>query len=116
MSNPLNKELIGIVTLSYITEPESWQFDLTSQYNGKSRIPNSIDEKYSPTFIIFHAQVKKIFNNWEIYFGAENITNYTQENPILAYDDPFGPDFDATVVWAPTVGRMIYVGARYSIK
>lgn len=116
MSDPLNKELIGIITLSYVTAPESWQFDITSQFNGKSRIPNSPDNEYSPSFAILHAQVKKIFNDWEIYLGGENITNYTQKNPIIAYDDPFGPDFDATVIWAPTVGRMIYVGARYSIK
>ena len=116
MSDPLNKELVGIITLSYITEPRSWQFDFTTQFNGKTRIPNRTFDKYSPTYTIINAQVKKIFKDWEIYAGGENLTNYTQDNPIIGYEDPFGSDFDATIIWAPTIGRMFYLGARYSIN
>ena len=115
LSDPLNKELKGIVTLSYLSRLRLWQFDFTSQFNGKSRIPNRAVNKYSPSFVIMNAQIKRIFKNWEIYAGAENLTNYKQENPIIDANNPFGPNFDATIVWAPTIGRMFYIGARYSL-
>jgi outer membrane receptor for ferrienterochelin and colicins len=108
--------LKGIITLSYLSRLRAWQYDLTTQFNGKSRIPNRIENNYSPSYTILNAQVKRIFKNWEIFIGAENITDYTQENPIINADDPFGPDFDASVIWAPVIGRMFYVGARYSLK
>jgi outer membrane receptor for ferrienterochelin and colicins len=116
LSNPLNKELKGIITLSYLSRLRAWQYDLTTQFNGKSRIPNRVENNYSPSYTILNAQVKRIFKDWEIFVGAENITDYTQEDPIINADDPFGPDFDATVIWAPVIGRMFYIGARYSLK
>ncbi|MDA3862094.1 MAG: TonB-dependent receptor [Melioribacteraceae bacterium] len=116
MSDPLNKELKGIVTLSYLSKLKLWQFDFTTQFNGKSRIPNRVANEYSPSYTILIAQIKRIFEDWEIFVGAENITDYKQDNPIIDASNPFGPDFDATIIWAPTIGRMFYVGARYSIK
>ena len=116
LSNPLNKEWKGIITLSYLSRLRAWQYDLTTQFNGKSRIPNKVENNYSPSYMILNAQVKRIFKDWEIFVGAENITDYTQEDPIINANDPFGPDFDATVIWAPVFERMIYIGARYSLN
>lgn len=116
LSEPLNKELKGIVTLSYLSRLRLWQFDMTAQYNGKSRIPNRVEDKYSPSYTLLNAQIKRMFKDWEVFAGVENLTNYKQANPIISADDPFGPDFDATIIWAPTIGRMFYIGARYSIK
>ena len=116
LSNPLNKEWKGIITLSYLSRLRAWQYDLTTQFNGKSRIPNRVENNYSPSYTLLNAQVKRIFKDWEIFVGAENITDYTQEDPIINADDPFGPDFDATVIWAPVIGRMFYVGARYKLN
>jgi outer membrane receptor for ferrienterochelin and colicins len=44
------------------------------------------------------------------------LTNYFQENAILSADQPFGPYFDASLVWGPVTGRTIYAGFRYTIK
>jgi hypothetical protein len=42
--------------------------------------------------------------------------NFTQKNPIIAADQPFGANFDATRVWAPILGTVVYVGFRTEIK
>ena len=54
-------------------------------------------------------------NNFEIYVGSENITDYTQENPIINSNTPFDQGFDASMVWAPLMGRTLYFGIRYKI-
>ena len=102
---------------------KKWQFDFTAQFNGNSRLPDTEmnpseyrREKNSPAYTILHAQVSKFYKKWSVYVGCENITNFTQDNPIIAADDPFGDYFDASLVWGPIVGRKFYIGLRYAIK
>jgi len=57
-------------------------------------------------------QIKRIIKNIELYVGMENVTNYLQPNPILAWDQPFSPYFDSSRIWGPLVGRQIYAGIR----
>jgi len=52
----------------------------------------------------------------EIYAGAENLFDVKQADPIVSADNPFGPYFDASMVWGPVYGRMVYAGVRYKIK
>ena len=51
-----------------------------------------------------------------MYVGAENLTNVQQRNPILGNDNPFGPNFDTTIVYAPIFGRAMYTGLRFNIN
>ena len=51
-----------------------------------------------------------------MYIGGENLTNFTQPNPIINADNPFEDGFDASLIWGPVMGRNIYVGVRYKIK
>lgn len=62
------------------------------------------------------AQITKKFRKFELYTGCENILNFTQHDPVIAAADPFGPDFDASMVYAPVEGRVIYFGMRMKIK
>ncbi|MFT7102508.1 MAG: hypothetical protein ACJAYA_001079, partial [Bacteroidia bacterium] len=48
--------------------------------------------------------------------GAENLTNFRQKNPIIAADDPYGPFFDASLVWGGAMGINPYLGFRYKLK
>ncbi len=100
-----------------------WAFDITYNRQGAKRIPftgaNPSDyqrEEFSPTFGLLSGQVTK---NWgakfSLYLGVENITNFRQNNPIIAADDPFGNYFDSSLVWGPIFGRMIYSGLRYKL-
>ena len=115
----------GLVTLSYA--PGTWQFDLITQFNGDSRIPDMIGNatavkdgqvlERSPFYVIMNAQVtKKLGKHWEIYAGGENLTNFKQQRPIVAAYDPFSNDFDASMVWGPLSGIRGYLGVRFQVK
>ena len=115
----------GLVTMSYA--PGTWQFDFTTQFNGDSRVPNLNGNatavanhqniERSPFYVIMNAQItKKLGKCWELYIGGENLTNYKQNNPIIAANEPFGEDFDASMVWGPLSGIRAYLGVRFQIK
>lgn len=115
----------GLLTLSYA--PGTWQFDLITQFNGDSRIPDmsgnatAVAEgqnmERSPFYVIMNAQVtKKLGEHWELYAGGENLTNYKQQHPLVAASEPFGQDFDASMVWGPLSGIRGYFGFRFQMK
>ena len=47
--------------------------------------------------------------------GAENITNFMQHHPIIDVQNPFGDNFDASMVWGPMHGRTFYAGLRWAL-
>lgn len=120
MRKPLVSKYKALATASYETPLKKWAFDLTAQFNGGGRMPtpDTSNPLWSTSFgayTILNAQITKNFRDWSIYAGAENITDYTQKNPIIAAHDPYSSDFDATMVWGPTIGRKFYVGLRYTL-
>jgi len=73
--------------------------------------------EFADAFQLLNAQITRVFSNkFEVYLGGENLTNVQQNNPILASDDPFGPNFDSTLLYAPIFGRMFYAGLRFKIN
>ena len=112
----------GLLTLSYATKYERWKFDVTSQYNGPSRLPYTggspevyARADYSPDYFILHAQITKKFRVLDIYAGGENLLNVTQHHPIVSPDNPDSPYFDASMIWGPLMGRTFYAGLRYKL-
>ncbi len=101
-----------------------WKFDYTINWQGEKRIPNTEDNpmiyqlpEYSPDFVVMNAQISKLWKEkFEVYLGVENLLNFTQNNPILASEQPFGPHFDSSLIWGPIFGRNVYFGLRYRIK
>ncbi|MCI4667637.1 MAG: TonB-dependent receptor [Bacteroidia bacterium] len=99
-----------------------WTFDFTGQFIGSQRIPftdsNPVEFQLassSPAYFMLHAQISKtIGKKWFVYLGGDNLLNFRQSYPIL---DPNGDFsfFDASLVWGPIVGRMVYAGFRFSI-
>ena len=75
-----------------------------------------INKEYSNPYNLFNSQVTKKFKDFDIYIGAENIFSMVQENPIIYSYDPSNDNFDASLVWAPIMGRLFYFGLRYRIK
>jgi outer membrane receptor for ferrienterochelin and colicin/copper chaperone CopZ len=117
---PFNSFHRAFVNMAYEAR-DGWHFDLTVNWNGEQRLPstawmaesNRIEEE-SEAFFMVMAQVRKIFNkNFELYAGVENMFNFRVDNPIVSANDPFGSDFDASLVWGPIFGRNIYTGLRY---
>lgn len=120
---PLVNRYKGLLNLSYKTNLDKWQFDFTTQFNGDARLPNTEDNpvqyqrpENSPTYTIINAQVTKYFKKWNIYAGVENLTGFTQSDPIIAADDPFGEYFDSSIVWGPIMGQKIYAGIKFQIN
>ena len=108
---PLTSKYKGLVTATYKTPLEIWQFDLTLQINGGGRLPDPYGT--FDTYPILNAQITKWFRWGNIYIGGENLTNFKQKNPILGWEDPWGPDFDATMIWGPVDGIMGYIGLKW---
>ncbi len=123
-TKPLVSRWKSLFTASYATRFEKWKFDITTQLNGPSRIPDTRSnpvayqmETESPVYLILHAQItKKIKKVLDIYVGAENLTDYTQHHPILAAEAPFSKYFDSALIWGPIMGRTIYAGLRFTLK
>ena len=123
LQRPLVSKYKGLITLSYATPLKKWQFDFNMQINGSGRIPTTIgnpDEYQRQTkfnaYNMFNGQITKYFRTWSIYAGVENMGNFTQKNPIIAGNDPFGDYFDASLIWGPLMSRKYYIGIRWSLE
>ncbi len=112
----------GLIDLAYADRKERWRFDISLNIFGSGRIPDTHanPEEYrmqerSPEFATLHAQITHIVGPWEFYVGGENLTNTLQQRQIIAPDDPFGPYFDASMIWGPTNLAMAYGGLRFTM-
>jgi len=119
---PLTSRVKGLLQISYATNYNIWQFDVTNQFVGKSRLPDLTylpnelkPEAESKSFYMLHVQITKRFKYFDVYAGAENLTNFTQKNPIIDPQHPFDENFNSTIIWGPILGRKIYAGIRYTI-
>lgn len=117
----------AFINLSYETKNSHWQFDFTTQYNGTKRLPTTVSNPveyqrpvYSPEYFNLLGQITYLTkinrSDFNIYLGVENLLNYKQTNPIVSSDMPFNKYFDASMVWGPIYGRMLYMGLRFKIK
>jgi outer membrane receptor for ferrienterochelin and colicin len=106
--------------ISYTTK-NKWNFDLTWQWIGEKRLPNTQSNptenrlsEYSSAFTLLNSQISKsLFDKkFDMYVGVENIFDFKQSNSIIDAQNPFGSYFDASMVWGPVFGRMIYSGLR----
>lgn len=111
-----------LVNGSYTTKDDQWQFDATFKWFSSQRLPHTHDypaeyrqPHFSQSYSHIDFQITKRWPQFEIYAGVENILDFRQEFPIVAYDDPYGPFFDTEFNWGPTRGREIYLGLRYRI-
>lgn len=117
---PMFGKTLKLNTVSYKTPLGLWQFDATVQLNGGGRNPEPYQladgsQSWSPRFHSFEqvsAQVTRWFRHWSIYVGGENLTGFKQKTPIYDASNPWGSDFEPTLVWGPVEGRMFYAGVR----
>ena len=117
---PLTSKYKALFTASYKTPLGLWQFDATVQLNGGGRNPEPYQladgsRSWSPRFHSFEqvsAQITRWFRHWSIYVGGENLTGFKQKTPIYGASNPWGSDFEPTLVWGPVEGRMFYAGVR----
>jgi hypothetical protein len=138
MQMPLIAKHRGLISLGFNSLDETWKLHTTVQIVGPQRMPTLLGHEnhsaeghesltvyhltgVTPTYATLNAQLTKTFGKWEVYIGGENLTNYTQHDPIIGASDPFNEDlgipvFDASQIYAPIMGTMIYAGFRFTIK
>jgi outer membrane receptor for ferrienterochelin and colicin len=127
LQRPLQAKHRFFTNLEYETRQrnvKNWRFDFTYNWIGKQRLPNTSDNlpenrfpEYSNPFGTINAQITRVFSKrFEVYVGGENISNYQQHRVILGADNPFGDNFDSSMVYAPIFGQMYYAGLRFSLN
>jgi len=115
---PLSPKNRTLINLAYTNSAKDWEFDVTANFLGKSRVPSHPEFllDYTESFGVYNGQITKNFEIFELYFGIENILDYKQENPIKVSSNPQDQNFDASLVYAPINGRMFYIGLRYKFN
>ncbi|NJB36665.1 TonB-dependent receptor [Croceivirga sp. JEA036] len=126
LQQPLQAQHRFFANLGYETKVKEngsqWKMDYTVHIYGKQRLPSAIVngaplDDFAGGYSHMNAQLTKVFSpSVEFYVGGENLSNVKQENPVLGANDPFGPNFDTSIVYAPIMGRMFYAGFRYKLN
>jgi outer membrane receptor for ferrienterochelin and colicins len=107
-----------------LNKGQQWKFDFTYNWIGEQQLPYTASNpvayrlpESSPSYSLMNAQITRVFSStFEVYVGGENIGNYKQNPAIVDSQNPFGPYFDATILYAPVFGQMYYAGLRFKIK
>ncbi|MBS1516981.1 MAG: TonB-dependent receptor [Bacteroidetes bacterium] len=120
---PFNAKHRFLTTMSYSPSDKSWSVSSGLQWFGRQRLPStkSFPVNYqrpdeSDPYTVINIQFNKNFKFIELYGGIENLLNFTQSDPIISPDDPFGPYFDTSFIWGPTKGREYYLGFRVLVN
>jgi outer membrane receptor for ferrienterochelin and colicin len=121
MERPLVAIHRALLNLAYAIK--AWKFNFTMHWYGPQRLPTSGSiptrykrTEYSPSYFTLYAQINYVYKNFEFYIGGENLNNFTLTDPIIAADTPFSPFFDTSYTWGPIMGRLFYIGFRYTLK
>lgn len=128
VERPMTSRYKGVLNLQYATNLNKWIFDVTCSVNGPCKVYDFMkgqgqinDKGYSPVYPLLYAQVTHRMKGWDIYFGGENLTNFTQKTAILSGRDSEGnpsawnQNFDASCIWGPLMGIKAYVGVRVTL-
>lgn len=131
VEKPMTSRFKGVLNLQYATNLNKWIFDFTASLNGSCRvydfmIPSDGKGLYkdgrTPVYPLLYAQVTKRFKGWDVYIGAENLTNFRQKDVILgAVKDADGivnprqASFDASCIWGPLMGVKAHIGFRFTL-
>jgi outer membrane receptor for ferrienterochelin and colicins len=123
LERPFSPAHRGLLDLGYISKNEHWRFDITLNGFGTARLPSTTanPEEFrmgeeAPAYATLNAQITRVAGAWEFYLGGENLTGTLQHRQILSPADPFGPYFDASLIWGPTSVPMAYFGLRFTLK
>ena len=134
VEKPMTSRFKGVLNMQYATNLNKWIFDFTASLNGSCRVYNFMEnlkdadgkllykDGRTPMYPLLYAQVTRRFKGWDVYIGAENLTNFRQKEVILGsykdengYVNPFQPSFDASCVWGPLMGIKAHIGFRFTL-
>jgi len=110
-------------TIGYSPLSGKFRADLNLHWYGKQRLPGTASNPvefqrpgHSDPYTLVNIQFTYRFRGVEIYSGVENLLGFRQDQPIISWQDPFGPHFDTAFAWGPTRGREFYLGVRWRMN
>ena len=127
VEKPMTSRFKGVLNLQYATNLNKWIFDFTASLNGSCRVYDFMkdfkDEDgnllykngRTPVYPMLYAQVTRRFKGWDVYVGAENLTNFRQKNAIIGAENPHQASFDASCIWGPLMGIKAHIGFRFTL-
>jgi len=127
LAGKLDKPLIpkhrALFNIGYTSPEGKWYIDATANYYGAQRLPDTSQNpeafqigSHSEEFFIFNSQITRVFKKFEVYAGAENIGDFIQKDAIIDAENPFGSNFDSSMIYGPVNGRTFYAGIRLNLK
>jgi outer membrane receptor protein involved in Fe transport len=136
VEKPMTSRFKGVLNLQYATNLNKWIFDFTASLNGSCRVydfmkninedgtmtknpKEGVERMYkngrTPVYPMLYAQVTRRFKGWDVYIGAENLTNFRQKDAIIGAANPHQASFDASCIWGPLMGIKAHVGFRFTL-
>ena len=136
VEKPMTSRFKGVLNLQYATNLNKWIFDFTASLNGSCRVYDFMkdlnedgtmtpapkegvarmyEDGRTPMYPMLYAQVTRRFKGWDVYIGAENLTNFRQKDAIIGASNPRQPSFDASCIWGPLMGIKAHVGFRFTL-
>ena len=131
---PMTSRFKGVLNLQYATNLNKWIFDFTASINGSCRVYDFMRDLKdadgnliykngrTPVYPMLYAQITRRFKGWDVYLGAENLTNFRQKDAIIGsvkdangYVNPYQASFDASCIWGPLMGIKAHVGFRFTL-
>lgn len=113
----------GLFNIAYASRNKKWEIDATISVYSKVRLPDvmlpdgtKLENQKGQLVPVGLAQITHHFKHVDVYVGGENLFNFKQKNPIISANNPYDPTFDATRVWAPVMGAVVYAGFRFEIN
>ena len=93
-----------------------WGWNFVAQTVGQMAVPfyDDLRTDLSEPYALVNASVNRSFRTERggrhaLTLGVQNVTDATQQNPLLGIDDPFGDAFDASRVYGPLEGRRVFL-------
>ena len=134
VEKPMTSRFKGVLNLQYATNLNKWIFDFTASLNGSCRVYDFMRDLKdadgnllykngrTPVYPMLYAQVTRRFKGWDVYLGAENLTDFRQKEAIIGsvkdadgYVNPYQASFDASCIWGPLMGIKAHVGFRFTL-
>lgn len=112
----------GTFGLTYTLKKAGMELSWIGKVMGPQKLPTFADEfarpEISPWFTVQHLQLNKTFEKigLDVYLGAKNIFNYTQDSPLIDPANPYGDNFDTSYAYGPLQVRRFFLGLRWQIK
>jgi hypothetical protein len=127
VEKPMTSRFKAVLNLQYATNLNKWIFDFTASLNGSCRVYDFMKDMKdaegnllykngrTPVYPLLYAQVTRRFKGWDVYLGAENLTNFRQEYAIIGAQNPYQASFDASCIWGPLMGIKAHIGFRFTL-